>query len=229
MSRASKIYEDMWRQSWPLISKGQVETDPLIGSEQDTRRGLTLLFRPPAPVVNHTRAFLREARCIEPNQYYYPEEDIHLTILSIISCYPGFSLDRINPQEYEKLIGNAVKLASPFRLVFTGITASPGAIMVQGFDESGNLNKLRHQLRENFKSSGLEHSIDRRYRIRTAHLTVVRFSEPLKAPEPFSVLARKHRSTNFGACQVRELELVFNDWYQRKEITQRVSGFSLEP
>ena len=227
LTHMSNPYQRMWRQALPLLQNGQVDTDPMIFSKADTRRGLTLRLRPPAAVLNKVQSFQNEARSVEPEQYYYPREEVHLTALTIISCRSGFGLNQIDAVEYQELIKNAVEQIAPFRLVFRGITASPGAILIQGFDESGHLNRLRQLLRENFNTSRLEHTIDKRYKIETAHLTVVRFTEKLAKAEAFFNLVKKYRNNDFGVCQATELELVFNDWYHRREHTRQVCIFPL--
>jgi 2'-5' RNA ligase len=222
------IYDNMWRQALPLLKNGQVDTDSLIISKNDTRRGLTLIFRPPAELLDNIQTFLNEARSVEPSQYFYPRSDLHLTVLSIISCYPGFHLNQIKQADYHQLIEVALQKINSFRLTFRGITASPAGVMVQGFDENGQLDLLRESLRDNFKISNLEHSIDKRYKLQTAHLTVIRFAKKLSQPAAFAALAEAYRNEDFGTCQVHEMELVFNDWYQRKENTVVTKTFRLE-
>ncbi|RPD48591.1 hypothetical protein DNI29_08225 [Hymenobacter sediminis] len=82
-----------------LLTTG-AEPDPLLFSGQDARRGITLLARPPAPVTAAIGRVLADFQLIAPEHYYYPAADIHLTILSIISCYPGFQLTNIDSAAY---------------------------------------------------------------------------------------------------------------------------------
>ncbi len=216
-----QIYDKLWQQSFPLLQNGQVEIDPLAFSASDTRRGVTLLFRPPSSLLASFDTFLQKARLIEPAQYYYPKSDIHLTVLSIISCYPGFDLQQIDLSEYRALIKKTVQQIPPFQITFKGITASPGSILIQGFEPSGALNQLRNILREQFKNSTLQHRIDHRYFIQTAHLTVLRFTQPIK-PKSLTALLNEYRNVPFGTCEVNKLELVFNDWYQKEHLTKKI-------
>lgn len=221
------IYEKMWQQTLPLLKGDLVEADPHLFSSHDNRRGLTLLFRPPDVVLQNIVEFLLEARSIEPCQYYYPESDIHLTVLSIISCYPGFDTNHIEVEDYVQTIKEAIANIDRFRLTFSGVTASPATVMVQGFDKSGQLGRLREGLREKFKNSPIEHSIDKRYKIDTAHLSVIRFGGPLHQSGEFVRLLEKYRNRDFGSCQVDRVELVFNDWYQRKHLVRQLAVFQL--
>ena len=100
-------YRQMYEDSLRVIRSQGPQTDELIDSPEDTRRGITLLTRPPLEVKTAVRAMLERLKGLEPGQYYYPDEDIHLTVLSIITCRSGFTLEEIVPQDYIRLIQNA--------------------------------------------------------------------------------------------------------------------------
>lgn len=217
----------MWQESLPLLQKGEVNVDPFIFSKNDTRRGLTLICRPSAEILTNIKSFLLGAQAVAPMQYFYPESDIHLTVLSIISCYPAFNLQQINREKYIQLIKESLKDITPFNLNFKGITASPGTILIKGFDEKGTLQLIRNNLRTNFKKSRLQNSIDKRYKIQTAHLTVIRFKEQLMQPGVFIEFLKQNREVHFGTCKIDKLELVYNDWYQRKENVHNLETFKI--
>lgn len=220
-------YASLWNRSIQKFKAGEFELDPLIDSENDARYGITLLARPSSEVKERICNLLDPLKSTAPNQYFYPATDLHVTILSIISCYRGFTPDQVDPAEYCHLIQSVVDTLSPFCLTFHGITASPSSIMIQGFPEDEQLNTLRNELRNTFKNSNLQHSIDKRYHLKTAHITAVRFKQPLLDQKAFlkSLTVLKDRS--FGSCITDELELVSNDWYQKKENVRQIKTFSL--
>lgn len=220
-------YNEMWQRTLPLLKSGIVETDPMIFNKKDTRRGMTLLFRPPAHLVASIQSFLQAAQQIEPNQYYYPSTDLHLTVLTIISCQPDFKRHDINVSLYQPIIEEALSTIPPFKIRFQGVTASPNAILIKGYPESNGLELLRHRLREGFKRANLKNSIDHRYAIRTAHLTVIRFRENIKEPTVFADFLEKHLNTSFGLAEINKIELVFNDWYQRAVVGQKIGKYNL--
>lgn len=209
------------------FAQGHVEVDALLSAPHDTRRGLTLLARPPAAVTARIAAMLADFRLVEPGQYYYPATDIHLTILSLISCYPGFSLNDIDLEEYQRALRSLLQAMPPFTIRYTGLTASPGGIMVQGFPLGDGLANLRQTIREFFQHAGLPHSIDRRYRLQTAHSTVVRFKQPLANPAALLDNLSRYQAQDFGAFEVASVELVFNDWYQRAAHTVLLEKYPL--
>lgn len=220
-------YDHLWEQSLEKFKRGEFQLDSMIDATNDTRYGITLLARPSPEVNEQILSTLDEIRPIAPDQYYYPESDIHLTVLSIISCQPNFSLSDINTTEYSNLINNVLQSTSPIEITFNGLTASPSCIMIRGFPENNQLDNLRNNLREVFKQSALPHTIDKRYHRQTAHVTVIRFKDTLSDAKSFVKKISDLKDRNFGSCTIDEMELVGNDWYQRKENVKLIKKFEL--
>lgn len=221
-------YQTLWLQSLSRFEQQQFQTDPYVTATDDNRYGLTLLARPSEQVKQQIQRHFSSLKNLEPEQYYYPATDVHLTVLSLISCYSGFALSQIDTAAYVQLVQQAIANTAPFRLRFRGITASPSCVLVQGFFEDQQLNNLREQLRQAFQQSALQHSIDQRYAIQTAHMTVLRFTQQPKDPELFLNKIKALASADFGSCLVEELELVGNDWYQRQQRRVLLGRFNLK-
>ncbi|WP_233783370.1 hypothetical protein [Flavivirga eckloniae] len=126
-------YNTLYRESIRKISNDNYQIDNLIDSPLDKRFGITLIIRPPLEVKNKIQEFLNKLKAIEPNQYYYQNSDIHITVMSIISCYDGFHLKNIDISEYIKVINQSLNYNTELEINFKGITASPSCLMVQGF------------------------------------------------------------------------------------------------
>ena len=220
-------YNSLWDKSTKDFQTNNFILDDFIDDPFDSRRGVTLLARPVEGVLAKVDALLQDLKKIEPEQYYYPLEDIHLTIISLISCYSGFEISKINQQDYIELASSCLKDINTFNIKFSGLTASPSSIMIQGFPEEATLEKLRNRLRSAFKSSTLEQSIDKRYAISTAHLTVVRFRKPVNNVEGLMAVLEKYRKADFGTSSISRVHLVFNDWYQRISNTEELMQFDL--
>ena len=222
-------YDAMRETARRALAQGQASLDPLLDSPLDGRRGITLLSRVPPAIAENINGILADFQQLEPKQYYYPPSDLHLTILSIISCYEGFTLDLIEPAAYERLVGEVLRRTPPFRVTFSGLTASPGGLLIQGFPQDDGLEKLRNELRTTFRASGLQQSIDQRYSIQTAHSTVLRFRAPLLNTEALLQKLARYERQFIGSFDVTELELVYNDWYQRAATTRLLARYSLGP
>ncbi|ABQ07704.1 2'-5' RNA ligase family protein [Flavobacterium johnsoniae] len=220
-------YNQLYTTSSKSILTGKYSIDTEIKNESDSRFGITLLIRPSDEIKANIQVLLNELKQVEPEQYYYPDSDIHITVMSIISCSENFNLNHISPNDYIQLICKSLVDVDKVTIQFKGITASSSAIMIQGFPTDETLNNLRNKLREDFKNSQLQQSIDSRYRISTAHATVMRFQEKLLDPEKLIQTAEKYRDYDFGEFNVKSLELVYNDWYQRKSNTKVLGEFCL--
>ncbi|MDR6845886.1 mutarotase [Flavobacterium granuli] len=221
-------YDRLYADSIEKIKNDYYSIDNLIDSSSDNRFGITVLIRPSVDIKNKIQDFLDELKKNNPNQYYYPNSDIHVTVLSIISCHDGFDLKTISIPEYQKIIQKSIEDIKDLEIHFEGITASNSAIMIQGFMSNDSLNQLRNNLRINFKNSGLQQSIDSRYAIQTAHSTVMRFREKIIDKESLLITLEEYRTFDFDKFKVENIELVYNDWYQRYHFAQQLHSFVLK-
>ena len=222
-----KHYDRLYSESRKKLSSGKYEIDHLIDSPEDNRFGITLLLRPAGEVKKKISLFLQQMMKIDPDQYYYPESDMHVTVLPIISCFAGFTLDKIKIPDYIPLIRKAVSGKHRFTVHFSGITASPAGVMIRGFPGDDTLNSLRDSLRSEFRESPLYQSIDERYRLETAHSTVIRYRKKLGNTERYAEALDSYRDFDFGEFEVSVLEFVYNDWYQKKDRTRVLAVFDL--
>lgn len=218
-------YNQLYTKSSEAILDGNYKLDKQLNNESDSRFGITLLIRPSEEIKANIQLFLEELKAIDSSQYFYPDSDLHITVMGIISCYEGFSLNKINIKEYLDIIQQSMVELDQIEIEYRGVTASPSALMIQGFPKDESLNNFRNKLRENFKKSNLEQTIDSRYAIATAHSTIMRFKEKLENPAKLIEVADKYRDYNFGEFKVEKIELVYNDWYQRESNTIHLADF----
>jgi 2'-5' RNA ligase len=220
-------YNQLYTKSAEAILAGHYKLDPQLKNDSDSRFGITLLLRPSKKTKSNIQLFLEQLKAVDPAQYYYSDTDIHITLMSLISCYKGFTLDKIKVEDYIEIIQKSLLDMGKIEIECKGVTLSPSAIMIQGFPTNESLNDLRDKLRERFKKSTLEQSIDSRYTLSTAHSTVVRFQEKLQNPVEFMHIVEQFRAYDFGSFRVKNIELVYNDWYQRKSKTIHLSDFPI--
>ena len=218
-------YKKLYHDSIDKISSDNYHIDTLIDSKNDRRFGLTLIIRPSNEIKKKIQNFLKNFKEIEPNQYYYPNSDIHITVMSIISCYSDFDMSKIDVQKYIDLTEKCLLKGIDLNITFKGITASPSGVMVQGFMNNNELNDIRNRLRKEFKNSNVEQSLDKRYLIQTAHSTIIRFRKELSQKEKFLELLDNSINYDFGTFKVNKFELVYNDWYQREQYVKKIHEF----
>lgn len=221
-----ELYRELRTDAFQAFSCGKEVWDPLIDDPRDDRYGITLLLRPDDNVREHIREFLSEVSRVAPGQYPCPGSDLHVTVMSIISCYRGFTVDSIEPSAYGDIIRKALRGIPPFTYRFRGVTASPSCLMIQGYFPDNVLNAIRERLRSLFGQSGLQHSIDSRYRTESGHSTVLRFRRPLSDGSGLVEFLKQQSEREFGEFVVQEFELVANDWYQRAEKCRILQRFT---
>jgi 2'-5' RNA ligase len=225
--RLRKHYDQLWSIALGRIRAGRTELDPILQTGAiDRRRGLTVVARPSQPVQHSVALFVRELRRLEPDQYYYHPSEFHLTVLSLftatVNCEPYFALQ----DKYVAAVDSALKDIHPIHISFEGITASPSTIMIQGFFETHELNDLRNTFRRRLRIRGLGKGLDDRYRLQTAHMTVVRFRAPLRHPERFANVLEQARQRPFGTTAFRSFLLVENDWYMSRHTAVSLERYS---
>ncbi|HEY8935675.1 MAG TPA: mutarotase [Cyclobacteriaceae bacterium] len=221
-------YNALYHDAIQKIKSDNYQIDNLIDSSSDNRFGITLLIRPDKQIRDAIRKFLSDLKIVEPDQYYYPDSDIHVTVMSIISCYNGFDVAQISVVDYVEIIRKSIINEKKMKIEFRGITASPSCILIQGFLEDDTLTTIRNNLRTNFKNSNLEQTLDKRYSIQTTHATVVRFKRALVRKEEFINVLDEYRDFNFGTFEVDSLELVYNDWYHSARHEKELYRFKIK-
>jgi len=224
----TELYNNLYTKSIDNIRNGSNKIDRLIDDKNDKRRGLTVLIRPNDNIQEAIARFQQGLMVIDEEQYYQPRPDMHVTVLSIISCDDGFNLGQIETSKYIRLFEQSARNIMDIGLYFQGISASPEAVMIQGFPLNEGLERFRDQLRDNFKAAALRQTIDARYRLTTAHITAVRFREQIKAPQKFAERLEDYRDVDFGSFKPKEIELVYNDWYQKRHIVKTLHKISLK-
>ncbi|MEM7368454.1 MAG: hypothetical protein AAF587_07605 [Bacteroidota bacterium] len=225
----SPLYDQLWESTLPLFQRRAYTLDPFLhGLSEDNRRGLTLIVRPSEQVKHAIQEMLHNFGLLLPAQHYYELQELHTTVLTLISCEPGFTTSSLDIPAYIETIEEGLREQKSPEIWYQGISASTSAIMVQGFPTNFGLEQIRDSLREAFRSSGLYHTIDKRYKLVTAHSTVMRFTslpDPVEN-EAFVNLLASYRHKDFGMCSPSEVELVVTDWYLSKANARTLASFA---
>jgi 2'-5' RNA ligase len=226
---AQQVYDRMWAEASERLAAGAITIDrQLVERGADRRTGISLIARPDRAAATQIAELLNELRAQEPEQHFYRLDELHITILSLISASATFDLSRVPLAAYKAILAELFAQSCPFQIEFKGITASPGAVLVQGFIEGDHLNQLRQAIRCALERSGLGESLDTRYRIVTAHMTAVRFRAPLRDPQQFAARLAGVREGVFGSTLVDRIDFVFNDWYMSHDRVRVLATYPLK-
>jgi 2'-5' RNA ligase len=223
-----KIYEQLWAEAMSAFESGAPQVDPhLTNLEKDFRRGVTLAFRPSPAVLEKANPFLNQLVAVAPGQYFYRPEQVHVTILSIISGTELWRQEIRRLADCRAIINEVLRRQRPFKICFRGVTASPNAVMIQGFPAGDGLNQLRDELRQAFAQNGLGGQLDRRYKTTSAHMTVMRFSRLETDWQQLAALLAKNRTRNFGEIKVNRIQLIWGDWYASAKTVRILQEYHL--
>lgn len=225
---AQTVYEKLWLESIAAFDRNIVRLDPLLKDRSlDSRKGVTLIARPDTPVCAGVKAFLEEMAAVAPGQHYYQPSELHVTVLSVIPGSMQWRQAITRLPEYRLALEKVLSRRPAFNITFKGVTASPEAVMVQGFPEDNSLQQLRDDLRKTLIAHGLGDGLDRRYKIVTAHLTAARFFRPMSDWRPVKDFLSANRTRDFGTTRVHTLQLIESDWYAAANTVKLISQYDL--
>ena len=226
------IYEELWNDAVAAFERGEPQIDPHLSNKaNDLRRGVTLIARSAPSVRDAVAAFMKCLAAVCPAQYFYRPDELHVTVLSIISGTELWRREIRRIPQCQRVIRDVLKAHRPFEIKFQGVTASPAGVMIQGFPADNTLAAIRDELRDAFSRNGLGDMLDRRYKISGAHMTVMRFSEPpMRAHTDLKLLLailKANRDTMFGQTEVDRLQLIFNDWYASADTVRMLGEYEI--
>ncbi len=184
----------------------------------DNRMALVVLIRISPETSDRINTCIAGLKEIEPDLYFYPAGDLHITVMDILKGEEGRRIPQ-NIEDYIQCIEECSRPISPFDITFDGLTASDNAVMVRGYYDD-ELMIFRQNLREMFKKRGL--LLEERYETVSSHITIARLHDRYRDPERLLNYIEKPRL--FGTMTVSEMELSFHNWYDtRKETISRIS------
>ena len=177
----------------------------------DSRMSLVVLIRISPDVAEKIISSIDDLKRIEPNLYYYPAKDFHITVMDVLKGEEGREIPP-NITECIRCIEECSKDISPFKIKFDGLTASDNAVLVRGYYDD-QLMVFRQKLRDMLKQRGL--SLEERYKTISSHITIARLHSKFQNPEKLLDYIEKPRS--FGTMTVSNMEISFHNWYDTRK------------
>lgn len=150
----------------------------LLRPGTDSRYGVNIICRPSEELTRSIVDIQKHLRAHEPDQYYYPHSELHLTLLEI--CHSR------TPKEVAEVISKLRPLLSClFKDVHSIHLQNPEfgfdthACAVAFLPADDSLQFDRAHLAQVLTASGIP--IDSRYASQSAHVTVMRYVAPLRS------------------------------------------------
>ena len=232
----NKLYDQLWHENALKLKQNMLEFDPYLMGKPDSRMGISLILRlnENPTLMSNIKKFYQTFHQLDPNQHMSQTESLHVTLLSLVTCREHFEFNVFNLNQYVQVIQSAINDAikatqktKSINILFKGITISSSCILLRGFAMNDLLAEVRKNLRIHFNASDLEHTIDSRYSIQSAHCTMVRFKQPTRLPIKLYKLIKQNIDTDFGEVESTYCDLVINDWYHTKEKSTLLARFPL--
>lgn len=219
-----KLYNKIFDENIDPIQQGIVSIDQfLLGNRIDNRKGISLII-PISIDYNVYESLINEYKVLEPNQYYYPYSDLHITIFTFLSARDSYKVNT----ELEKLFINITEKVlndtEIFNILLDGITFSKEAGFINGYDND-ILITIRDALRSEMNKKRIE--IDERYKSETAHVTFLRFVNQINNNNKFIKKLWENRNKEIGKIDISKIELVEHDWYNKLLRKRVLSTFIL--
>jgi 2'-5' RNA ligase len=204
---------NIYQKNKQKILSGGIGDKFLANAKNDNRMSLDILIRLSPEISTKIEECISELKSVEPNLYYYPKEDFHITVIDILKGAEGRTIPT-NLKEYKECIQKCIREIKPFKIEFKGLTASDNAVMVKGYYEY-ELQKFRELLRKELKEKGL--ALEERYETISSHITIMRIPDKLENPNDFCKFIELGQERMFGIMNVNSFELSFHNWYDTKK------------
>lgn len=222
------LYDRLWDEALAFFRAGRVEIDPLLDRrESDDRRGLTLAARLDGAALGRLSGVLDDLRALAPEQHLYRPDELHITVLSVISAASGFDLARVPVNAYKSLFEALFAVTAPFTVHLRGLTASRSCALICGYSPDGALNALRDRLRAGLRAADLVDGLELRYQSTAAHITALRFRAPPANLDALAAYIAARRDADYGPCPIHAIEFVVNDWTMSHDRVRLLARYAL--
>ena len=218
------LYERIYQEHSHKIKSGEIEIDPyLLNRAHDSRRGISLVI-PVRGITHEYETLVTRFRAIDPAQYYYPAEDLHITVFDFVQATEGYTRNKKQETAFLEICHKALSGRGQFSVRLSGLVFSSAAGLIQGFDND-KLITIRNDIRQLMSTRGLRN--DERYESGSAHCSFCRFSCPLSNPLGLGLFINDCRTRFLGTLEVAAMELVEHDWYNSTPTKRLIASFAL--
>ncbi len=221
-----ELYNSIYSKNREALKGGDVYLDKELSySKKDSRFGISLII----PVRSNREKYEKLVELMklnEPDQYYYPFSDLHVTIFDYVRASEQYRKNPENEIIFNDLTRKAINGITGFVIDFKGIAFSREAGIIQGFDNNLLLN-IRRTIRELMREYGITN--DERYESESAHITFCRFRKRLRDPSKFIEIIDSCRDYEIGKEKIGNMELLEHDWYNKIASKRVIRTFRLLP
>lgn len=126
------LYETIRRENRECIRDGRIIVDKsLLDVDSDSRKGISLII----PInfgKNEYKSLVRMFKVLEPDQYYYPFSDLHITIFDFIKATNEYKQDHNLEKAFVEISEMAVKHIQNLEIILNGVVVTREAGIIKG-------------------------------------------------------------------------------------------------
>ena len=162
--------------SGPVVDRILVQE--LDSPHTDMRCGVNIVCRPTIDVVEYVISIQEHLRVFEPDQYYYPPSDLHLTLVEI--CHSRSPEDAsLIARAIGSEISRIAAMISPPRIDSPMLVFDAHATALNFLPADDVLQNTRQSIVEELVKLGI--SVESRHETKSAHVTLMRYITPLRS------------------------------------------------
>lgn len=199
-------YESIFNANREIILEGGNGRVDYTDYVENKAMSLVALIRISPEVSSKIALFEDNLKYLEPDMYFYPQTDFHITALDILKGKAGREIPE-NISDYIDAISSCTTGIKPFEIELEGVSASDNAVMVCGYYEE-SLEILRNRMRSEIRKRQLP--LDERYETFSSHITIARLCSKYNNPQKLISLISEPRY--FGVMTVNSIEISFHSW-----------------
>ena len=219
-------YESIFLDNIKHITLNDIIIDQhLLDPDNDNRSGLSIIIKPGDKLKNIYYSLINGFRKIEPDQYYYPFKDLHITVFDFIIASENFQFNDKLLKIYISVAGKIFKNELPITIIFNGVVFSKAAGIIKGYDNDDRIIDIRHRIRVCLEEAGMK--TDERYESVTTHMTFCRFLRKINNCMDFLLHVEKMKEIPFGQYSFDYADLVIHDWYNKSGKCKLIKRISL--
>lgn len=198
------IFDDFWNRFSAQIKNNDGQVDFPSESELAPVHATTIV-RLPVHIASDYSKLLHEIKTAYPDHYYYPETDMHFTLLNLDTLMPKRSAADI--EAATKAIQLAVSQLPPLVANINRIGLFPTTIFAEIYDESGTIEQYRTAIKQAAQTALSIGSTEAQALVKhVAFVNLVRFTH---TPDPELVsLVEKIRDPHASTFTVDAFEFV---------------------
>jgi len=137
---SKQLYDSIFEEHIQDIINNRIKTDKYLKTESiDNRRGISLII--PISFTNCVYTdLINEYKNIEPDQYYYPEIDLHITVFTFLSARETYINNEDINRQFKSISEYVLQNIRAFNILLDGITFSKEAGFINGYDNNILIN-----------------------------------------------------------------------------------------